>query len=263
MKCFTAWAFIIAPTGCTTPPPIDGSHEELRQFINSGELLKAEDCVRLVTADEKTHHFTITKVQAGLIVGPQESIPVDEVISLEGENAKSPVASPFNLKRAVPWAIAIAAFALKPLPSTRHYEVARFPVCALSLQWTRPMKCFTTWILMIALTGCTTLRPIDANHPDLSRSIASGELKIRDHVIIESTDWQTYEFDITSITAASISGKQRSIPIDQIVSIQKRVLNKRRTILLVLSIAGGAALTIALVSALRAGAAAAVLGNSN
>jgi hypothetical protein len=107
------------------------------------------------------------------------------------------------------------------------------------------------------------LRPIDANHPDLSQSIASGELKIRDHVIIETTDWQTYEFNITSISADGIGGKQRSIPIDQIVSIQKRVLNKKRTFLLALAIAGGAALTIALVSALRAGAAAAVLGNSN
>jgi hypothetical protein len=56
---------------------------------------------------------------------------------------------------------------------------------------------------------------------------------------------------------------QSAIPVDQIVSVQKRVLNKKRTILLVLSIAGGAALTIALVNALRAGAAAAVLGNSN
>ena len=125
------------------------------------------------------------------------------------------------------------------------------------------MKCFTTWILMITLTGCTTLRPIDTNQPDLSQLIAAGELKIRDHVIIETTDRKTCEFNITSITAASIDGKQRSIPIDQIVSLQKRVLNKKRTILLVLAIAGGAALTIALVSALKAGAAAAVLGNSN
>ena len=125
------------------------------------------------------------------------------------------------------------------------------------------LKCFTTWILMITLTGCTTLRPISANQPDLSQRIAVGDLKVRDHVIIETTSWQTYEFDITSISVASIDGKQRAVPVDQIVSIQKRVLDKKRTFLLVLLIAGGAALTIALVSALRAGAAAAVLGNSN
>ena len=125
------------------------------------------------------------------------------------------------------------------------------------------MKSFTSWILIITLTGCTTLRPIDAVQPGLSQRIATGDLKVRDHVIIETTDQHTYEFNITSIGVASIDGKQSAIPVDQIVSVQKRVLNKKRTILLVLSIAGGAALTIALVNALRAGAAAAVLGNSN
>jgi hypothetical protein len=125
------------------------------------------------------------------------------------------------------------------------------------------LKCLITWILMITLTGCTTLRPIDAVQPGLSQRIAAGDLKIRDHVIIETTDSQTYEFDISSISLASIGGKQRVIPVDQIVSIQKRVLNKKRTFLLVLLIAGGIVFTVALVSALKAAAAAAVLGNSN
>ena len=125
------------------------------------------------------------------------------------------------------------------------------------------MKCVTTWILIITLTGCTTLRPIDANQPAFSQRIASGELKIRDHVIIETTDRQTYEFDITSISAAGIGGKQRSIPFDQIVSIEKRVLNTKRTLLLVLLVAGGIVLTVALVNAFKAAAAAAILDNSN
>jgi hypothetical protein len=116
---------------------------------------------------------------------------------------------------------------------------------------------------MITLTGCTTLRPIDSVQPGLSQRIAAGDLKIRDHVIIETTDSQTYEFDISSISLASIGGKQRVIPVDQIVSIQKRVLNKKRTFLWVLLIAGGIVFTVALVSALKAAAAAAVLGNSN
>ena len=125
------------------------------------------------------------------------------------------------------------------------------------------MKCFIAWALMISLVGCTTLRPIDAVQPGLSQRIAAGELKIGDQVIIETTDWQTYEFKIASVSGASIEGKRHSIPMDRIVSIQKRVLNTKRTLLLVLVVAGGAALTIALVSALRAGGAAAVLGNSN
>jgi hypothetical protein len=126
------------------------------------------------------------------------------------------------------------------------------------------MKCFTTWILMIALAGCTTLRPIAANQSDFSQRIASGELlKIRDHVIIETVDGQTYEFDITSISPATIDGKQRSIPIDQIVTIQKRVLSTKRTLLLVLLIAGGIAVTYALIRGLAAAGEAAVFGNSH
>ena len=125
------------------------------------------------------------------------------------------------------------------------------------------MKCFTAWILIITLTGCTTLRTIDTVQPALSQRIAAGDLKVRDHVILETKDQQTYEFNITSINIASIDGKQGAIPVDQIVSIQKRVPNKKSTFLLVLSIAGGVVLTVALISALRAGAAAAVLGNSN
>jgi hypothetical protein len=125
------------------------------------------------------------------------------------------------------------------------------------------MKCFTTWVLMMTLTGCTTLRPIDASLPDFSRRIAAGELKIRDHVIIETTDWKTYEFDITFISVASIDGRQRSIPIDQIVSIQKRLFNKKRTFLLVLLVVGGVVFTVALVSALKAAGTAALFGNSH
>jgi hypothetical protein len=126
------------------------------------------------------------------------------------------------------------------------------------------MKCFTSWILMIALAGCTTLRPIAANQPDFSQRIASDELlKIRDDVIIETIDGQTYEFDITSISPATVDGKQRSIPIDQIVTIQKRVLSTKRTLLLVLLVAGGVAVTYALIRGLEAAGEAAVFGNSH
>ena len=115
MKCFTAWVFIIAVTGCTTLRPIDGGPTELRQLIISGELLKSGDRVRIVTADQKAHRLAITKVQAGVIVGPNESVPVDEVMSLEVENVESPVSISFDTKDAVPWALLIAAFALKPI----------------------------------------------------------------------------------------------------------------------------------------------------
>jgi hypothetical protein len=117
MKFFAASAFIIALTGCTTFRPIDGSPTELQQLINSGELLTPGDRVRIVTADEKTHRFAITKVEAGLIVGSNESVPVDQVICVEKrqfQKIESPVSFSFDKEIAIDSLIAIAAFALKP-----------------------------------------------------------------------------------------------------------------------------------------------------
>src|SRR5271169_1318830 len=104
MKCFTAWVIIIAVTGCTTMQPIDGSPTELQHFINSGELLRPGDRVRIVTADEETHRFVITKVEAGLIVGPDESVPIDQVMYLEKRQFRkleSPVSFSFDKEVAV------------------------------------------------------------------------------------------------------------------------------------------------------------------
>jgi hypothetical protein len=115
IKWLTACILMIAVAGCTSMRPIDGSPAELRQFINSGDLLKPGDRIRVVTADDKTHWFAITRLEAGLIVGPTESIPVDQVVSLEVEKRKFPVSIAFDLRDAVPWAIVIAAFALKPI----------------------------------------------------------------------------------------------------------------------------------------------------
>jgi hypothetical protein len=117
MKWFTACLLIIAATGCTTMRPIDGSPKELQQLINSGELLKPGDRVRIVTADEKAHRFEVTKVEAGLIIGSNESVPVDQVMYVEERQFRKiefPVSFSFDQDVAIDSLIAIAAFALKP-----------------------------------------------------------------------------------------------------------------------------------------------------
>jgi hypothetical protein len=85
MRWFTAWAVIIALTGCTTLRTIDGTPSELQQFINSGELIKPGDRIRIVTADEKAHRFAITKIEAGLIVGLHGSVPVDQRLAMPAD----------------------------------------------------------------------------------------------------------------------------------------------------------------------------------
>jgi hypothetical protein len=112
-----AWILTMAISGCTTMRPVDGSPAELQQYINSGELLEAGDRVRIVTADQKAHRFAITKIEAGLIVGSNESVPIDQVVYVEKrqfQKPEFPVSFSFDKDIAFDSLIAIAAFALKP-----------------------------------------------------------------------------------------------------------------------------------------------------
>jgi hypothetical protein len=62
---------------------MEGTHTELAQRLNSGELLKTGDRVLIVTTDQKNHRFIVQSVGAGLIEGPSESIPVEQISSLQ------------------------------------------------------------------------------------------------------------------------------------------------------------------------------------
>jgi hypothetical protein len=69
--------------GCTSMQPIEGSPADLRQSINSGGLIKTGDRVMIVTWDQKQHRFTVKSVGAGLVAGPSESIPVEQIAAVE------------------------------------------------------------------------------------------------------------------------------------------------------------------------------------
>jgi hypothetical protein len=114
MKWFTAWVLTIAVTGCQTMRPIEAGPPALQERIRSGDLLKPGDRVWIVTSNEKAHRFAVTKVEAGLIVGPNESVPIDQVMYFEKrqfENAKVPISFSFDWEVSIAALIAIAAYA--------------------------------------------------------------------------------------------------------------------------------------------------------
>ena len=83
MKRFSLIVLLIICTACTSLRPIEGSPTELRQRINSGDLLKAGDRVVIVAADGRAHRFAIKSISAGLIQGRSQSVPIDQVSSLQ------------------------------------------------------------------------------------------------------------------------------------------------------------------------------------
>ena len=96
------------------------------------------------------------------------------------------------------------------------------------------MKRFIIAILIVCIAGCTTLRPVAGVRADLEQRIASGELLTPgDRVKIRTADDKVHRFTVTSIDPKVIYGKRESVPIDQIVSIEKRYFDLEHTVQLV------------------------------
>lgn len=76
-------AALMVCAGCTTLKPVAGTAPELREKIDSGQLLKAGDRVLIVTTDAKAHRFAVTTIQAGVIQGKNDSVPIDQVASVQ------------------------------------------------------------------------------------------------------------------------------------------------------------------------------------
>ena len=92
-------------------------------------------------------------------------------------------------------------------------------------------------ITIISFAGCTTLRPIEGISSELRQRITSdGLLKTGDRVLIVTSDSKSHKFKITGIRSGFIDGKATSIPVDQVVSVQKREFSTRKTVLLIAGI---------------------------
>src|SRR5258705_3313304 len=70
--------------GCTTLRPSVLSTDEIHRRIDSGELLKPGDKVRLTTKDGAVHDFQVTaiKTDEGLVVGQTESVRVADIVGV-------------------------------------------------------------------------------------------------------------------------------------------------------------------------------------
>ncbi len=82
MRGLTVLALMLICAGCTTLKPVAGTPGDLRQRINAGQLLKAGDSVSIVTTDGRAHRLEVTGVAGGVVQGRNESVPVDQIVSI-------------------------------------------------------------------------------------------------------------------------------------------------------------------------------------
>jgi hypothetical protein len=78
-----AWLLLIVLAGCTTLRPITADQNDLASRIASGELIKPGDRVAITKKDGVERRFVVASVSAASIDGKHESIPIDQVASIQ------------------------------------------------------------------------------------------------------------------------------------------------------------------------------------
>jgi hypothetical protein len=96
------------------------------------------------------------------------------------------------------------------------------------------MKRFTVLVALISFAGCTTLRPIEGTPAQLQSRIGAGGLLTKgDRVAIVTADAKTHKFRVRVIGEGIVQGREERVPVDQIVSVQRREFSHAKTVLLV------------------------------
>ena len=103
------------------------------------------------------------------------------------------------------------------------------------------IKRFMTWLCLTAFllagTGCSTIEANDLVGRELQDAIRSGELVATgDYVVIQTIDGSDYEFPVIELTDVAITGKEVSVPIEDIAEISVKRVDYPKS-------AGAAALT--------------------
>ena len=85
-------------------------------------------------------------------------------------------------------------------------------------------------LVIINLIGCTSLQTIEAPPDKLHEQIRHENLvKVGDKVKIITEDEKEDQFVVTAINESEIRGKDVTVPIDSIVSVQKREFDPNKS----------------------------------
>jgi len=95
------------------------------------------------------------------------------------------------------------------------------------------MKANVCLLLILCITGCTSMQPVEMEPEQLRQKIVAGELlKAGDKARIFTTDEAQHEFRVRSVTDEMVIGDEDRIPVDEIVAVETREFSGGRTLLL-------------------------------
>jgi hypothetical protein len=82
MRAIIVWALSLSLVGCTSLHAIQVPPAELQREILAGALLKSGDQVVVGTADGRSIEFRVSAIRGGELVGKDQSVPIDQIVSL-------------------------------------------------------------------------------------------------------------------------------------------------------------------------------------
>lgn len=90
---------------------------------------------------------------------------------------------------------------------------------------------FIVYLAVAFLVACTSFQKSEDTATELQRGIRAGEVIVPgDEIRITTLDGQTIEMTVDRVEADGIVGKQHSVPIDQVDTLEIRRLSPERTI---------------------------------
>jgi hypothetical protein len=102
-----------------------------------------------------------------------------------------------------------------------------------------PFFKFISILVIINLIGCTSLQTIEVPPDKLHEQIRRENLvKVGDKVRIITEDQKEHQFVVTAIYEDEIRGKDVTVPIDSIVTLETREFSAGKTVLLGVGITG-------------------------
>jgi hypothetical protein len=111
------------------------------------------------------------------------------------------------------------------------------------------MKPLSILILILAIAGCTSMKPVAMPPDQLHERISAGDIiNEGDKVKIVTTDGKTHQFTVTAVNDESIVGDAIDIPITDIVTLKTKEYSGDNTAALV----GGSSVILVLISAAAA-----------
>ena len=107
------------------------------------------------------------------------------------------------------------------------------------------MKLISTLIVILIITGCTSMKPVELSPEQLQDRISAGELVNEgDKVKIVTTEGKSHQFVVTDINDTTIVGDNIEVPIVDIIALRTKEFSGGKTA----GLAGGTVVLILLLA---------------